>query len=98
LRIIQGHIADWLSAEPRSVSRRVVSACSGDGRDLPGVLAGRPDAERVTATLLELDARIVQRAKELASSAGLVNVTVRHVGAAQTDAYLGAVPADLFLL
>jgi hypothetical protein len=75
-----------------------VSACSGDGRDLLGVLAGRPDAERVTATLLEFDARNVQRAREFASSAGLINVTVRQADAAQTDAYLGAVPADLVLL
>lgn len=98
LRIIQAHIADWLSAAPQSASRRVVSACSGDGRDLLGVLADRPDAARVSATLLEFDTRNAQQARQLASSAGLDNVTVRHVDAGQSDAYLGAVPADLVLL
>jgi hypothetical protein len=33
-----------------------------------GVLAGRPDADRVTATLLEFDARNVHRARHFASS------------------------------
>lgn len=98
LTVIQGHIADWLSAAPQSAPRRVVSACSGDGRDLLGVLAGRPEAGRITATLLELDARNVQRARQLAASAGLATVTVRHTDASQSDAYVGAVPADLVLL
>jgi hypothetical protein len=98
LGVIQGHIADWLSAAPGSTPQRVLSACSGDGRDVLGVLAGRPDADRVTATLLEFDARNVQRARQFALSAGLVNVTVRHVDAGQSEAYLGAVPADLVLL
>lgn len=54
LRLVQGHIAGWLDERPGE-SLTVVSACAGQGRDLIGVLAGRSDADRVRATLLELD-------------------------------------------
>ena len=45
---------------------RAVSACAGDGRDLLGVLSGRPDADRVTALLVEYDAGLAARARETA--------------------------------
>lgn len=98
LRIIQTHIADWLDNAPRSAPLAVLSSCSGDGRDLLEVLASRTDADRVAATLLESDSRNVERARQSALNAGLANVTVRHVDATSTDAYAGAVPADLVLL
>src|SRR5689334_5580303 len=62
---VRNHIDALLSATaPEPV--RVVSACAGDGRDLLGVLAGRSDAERVTALLVEYDAALVARAREAA--------------------------------
>jgi hypothetical protein len=76
---------------------RVVSACAGDGRDLLGVLAGRSDADRVTALLVEYDAGLAAYAQE-ASKALLARVDVRQADAAQSDIYAGAVPADLVLL
>ena len=76
---------------------RVVSACAGDGRDLLGVLAGRPDADRVTALLVEYDARLAARASR-AAQALAARVDVRRADAAQSDVYSGAVPADLVLL
>jgi hypothetical protein len=76
---------------------RVVSACAGDGRDLLGVLAGRSDAERVTALLVEYDAALVARARE-AARALPAQIDVRQADAAQSDVYEGAVPADLVLL
>ncbi len=76
---------------------RVISACAGDGRDLLGVLAGRPDAERVTALLVEYDAALAARAREAASVLS-AQVDVQRADAARSDVYLGAVPADLVLL
>jgi hypothetical protein len=97
LRLVQQHIAAWLEATaPSPVT--VVSACAGDGRDLLGVLEGRDDAERVTATLIEADARIASRATDHATSTDLVKVEVRCADAGTSDSYLGAVPADLVLL
>jgi hypothetical protein len=77
---------------------RIVSACSGDGRDVIGVLRDRADAGRVTATLLELHPAIAQAARDAAGAAGLGNVEVRTNDAGSTDAYTGAVPADVVLL
>jgi hypothetical protein len=76
---------------------RVLSSCSGDGRDVLGVLAGRPDAGRVDATLVEINPVLARRARRAA--AGLpARVEVREADAGTTSAYLGAVPADLVLL
>jgi hypothetical protein len=76
---------------------RVVSACAGDGRDLLGVLAGRGDADRVTALLVEKDVGLSARARDVA---GLLpaQIDVRQADAAQSDVYAGAVPAELVLL
>ena len=76
---------------------RVISACSGDGRDLLGVLAGRTDAHRVSALLVEYDSRLASRARE-AALAVPADIDVRHTDAAQSDVYAEAVPADLVLL
>lgn len=97
LRVVQRHIAEHLDATaPAAVT--VLSSCAGDGRDLLEVLGRRPDAHRVTATLLEADPRNVARATEHASRLGLAGVEVRCVDAGVADAYDGAVPADLVLL
>ncbi|MDF8265987.1 class I SAM-dependent methyltransferase [Luteipulveratus flavus] len=76
---------------------RVVSACAGDGRDLLGVLAERADAARVTARLVELDADLVAAARS-AAAALPAHVEVVQADASRSDAYAGAVPADLVLL
>jgi Putative methyltransferase len=77
---------------------RVLSACAGDGRDVIGVLSRRSDANRVTATLVELHPVIAETAAESAEAAGLTGVRVRQADAGNTDAYVDAVPADLVLL
>lgn len=95
LRVIQRHIDDWLDrTAPAPV--QVLSVCAGDGRDLLGVLHNRSDPGRVRATLVELDGGNAARATEAA--AGLPGITVRVQDAGVTDAYRGAVPADLVLL
>jgi hypothetical protein len=77
---------------------RVLSSCAGDGRDVLGVLAERPDRDRITATLVELLPVLTERAREHAAAAGLSGIEVRTADAGQSDAYAGAVPADVVLL
>lgn len=83
------------STAPRPV--RVVSACAGDGRDLLGVLAARPDADRVTGLLVEYDEGLATRAAHLARELP-AGIEVRQADAARSDVYQHAVPADLVLL
>jgi hypothetical protein len=95
LRTVQSYIRRALGE--RSGPIRVVSACAGDGRDLLEVLAERPDAHRVSATLVELHPTIANHAVRAATGlAARIEVRVRDAG--WTDAYVGAVPADLVLL
>jgi hypothetical protein len=96
LRRVQAHLADALERHPGPC--QVVSACSGDGRDVLQVLADRDDADRVRAVLLELHLGIADRARAAAAAAGLAGVEVRTVDAGTSDAYAGAVPADIVLL
>ncbi len=80
----------------RSGPVRVLSVCSGDGRDLLGVLSGRPDAGRVTGTLLELHPAIAERARTAA--APFPGIEVRTADAGDSGSYVGAAPADLVLV
>ena len=95
LRTVQGLLAGELDRRPGPV--RVLSVCAGDGRDVLEVLAGRGDAARVTATLLEIHPELVEHARALAARTD-ATVEVRAVDAGTTDAYAGAAPADLVLL
>ncbi len=95
LRLVQGFVTAYLDeTAPRPV--RVVSLCAGEGRDLLEVLAGRTDAHRVTATLLELDPALADRAR--ASATAWPGVTVRTGDAGDPGEYAGLPPADLVLL
>jgi hypothetical protein len=94
LRVVQGYIQSAL--DERSGAIRALSACAGDGRDLLEVLMRRDDASRVSATLVELHPAIAARAREAAASTA-ARVLVRALDAGQSDAYVGAVPADLVL-
>ena len=97
LNRVQHYITQFLDQNAGSV--RVLSVCSGDGRDVLGVLAGREDASRVTVTLLELNPALAERARVTAAAvAPQTEVSVRTADAGNTDAYVGAVPADLVLL
>lgn len=86
LRCVRGHVASWLSTAPPAA--RVVSACAGQGRDLLPLQAG------VRARLVELDPRNAAVAESLAGPD--VEVVVRDAGV--SDAYAGAVPADLVMV
>jgi SAM-dependent methyltransferase len=94
LRVVQEQVERWLDATaPRPV--RTLSVCAGDGRDLLEVLAGRPDHDRVTATLVELDPGLAMRARE---RAGGLEVDIRVADAGDPAVYAGQPPADLVLL
>ncbi len=97
LAIVQAHIARFLDENPER-ELTVASACAGDGRDLLEVLRRRDDAARVRATLMELDPGNAARARTLATRVPGAGVVVREADAGCTDAYAGAVPADLLLL
>ncbi len=96
LRLVQRHVTKWLDERPEP-TLTVVSACAGQGRDLLGVLAGRSDARRVRATLIEFDPRNAAVAREPAAGVD-ADVAVVCGDAGVTAAYAGAVPADLVLL
>ena len=96
-RSVQRQVEDWLDSRPGE-DLRVVSACSGDGRDLLEVLARRPDGDRVRALLLELDEDLAASATAFAVEHDLHRVDVRRDDAGATDSYADAVPADLVML
>lgn len=95
-RSVQRQVEDWLDSRPHE-DLRVVSACSGDGRDLLEVLARRPDGARVGALLLELDEDLAAAAATFAAEHDLRRVDVRRDDAGVTDSYRDAVPADLVM-
>jgi hypothetical protein len=77
---------------------RLISVCAGQGHDAIGVLSEHPRGGEVTARLVELDAQNVARAQGAARAAGLDAVEAIAADASMTDAYLGAVPADVVLV
>lgn len=97
LRLIQEHIASWLDDRSDPLLT-VVSLCAGQGRDLLEVLAGRPDAARVRAHLVEYDQRNIAVAQATIRAAAIPNVTVLHADAGDLATYAGMAPADLVLL
>jgi hypothetical protein len=96
LQRVRRYVHDALDRLPGDV--RLLSVCSGDGRDVLGVLAQRGDADRVSGVLLELHPGLAQQARDAAAAAGLSQVEVRTVDASRVDAYRGAVPADIVVL
>jgi hypothetical protein len=96
LNVVQRYLRDALVRHAGQI--RVLSLCSGDGRDIIGVLDGRKDADRVQVTLIELHPDIARQAHAAAETAGLEHVEVRVLDAGNTSSYLGAVPADVVLM
>jgi hypothetical protein len=93
---VRQRIAERLDEAPPG-RIRVVSLCAGEGRDLLGVLPAHPRRGDVVARLVELDPKNAAVARETAAAAGLSGIEVVEGDASLTDAYRGAVPADLVL-
>ncbi|MFI0448427.1 SAM-dependent methyltransferase [Actinomadura sp. 6N118] len=97
LLTVQERIRDVLDEAPPGPII-AVSSCAGQGRDLLGVLAGHPRSADVAARLVELDEHNVRVARAAIEEAGLANVEAVAGDASRTDAFAGAVPADLVLV
>lgn len=95
LRTVQGYIRQAIERHPGRI--RILSCCSGDGRDVLEVLAKRNDSERISAVLVEAHRGIANRARRSAAEVA-ARVDVRTADAGVTDTYLGAVPAEVVLL
>ncbi|HYM15669.1 MAG TPA: SAM-dependent methyltransferase [Dehalococcoidia bacterium] len=95
LAVVQDQLRRALDAHPGPV--RIVSMCAGEGRDVISVLRDHPRLGEVRARLVEMDARIAGRAREAARAADLAGVDVVVADAGVTDAYVGAVPAEIVL-
>ena len=96
LRHVQQVISAEFDVRPGTV--RVMSSCAGQGHDVLGVLAARPELyNRVRGTLLEINPVNAAIARERITSLG-VDLRVVEDDASVSDAYVGAVPADLVLL
>lgn len=97
LAVVQVQVGAALDrCAPGSV--KAISVCAGQGHDLIGVLAEHPRRADVTARLVELDEHNALLARRAVEEAGLERVEVVAADASMTDAYEGAVPADLVLL
>jgi hypothetical protein len=97
LRVVQQRIREAIDRAPRG-PLRVISACSGDGRDLLGALVGHPRARDVRARLVERSPELAAAGRARAARDGLTQVEVRVGDASRSSAYAGAVPADVVLL
>jgi hypothetical protein len=96
LAVVQGFVRAAVERQaPGPV--RVISMCGGQGRDLFGALAGHPRRGDVVGRLVELDERNAEVARAAAAAAGMGGVEVRIGDGTVSDAYRGAVPADLVL-
>ena len=94
LAMVQARLAEALDrCRPGRV--QVISMCAGQGRDILGVLARHPRGGDVVARLVESDPRNAALARQDASPFAWVEVLEADAGC--TDAYAGAVPADIVL-
>ena len=95
LRVVQAYLRRAIDDHPGRL--QLISMCAGEGRDVLTVLAGHPRRAEISARLVELDPRNVAAARAAVAAAGLDQVDVVEGDAAVTDAYAGAVPADIIL-
>jgi hypothetical protein len=96
LTVVQSHVRDAFDNAPAGPIH-VISMCSGQGRDLLGVLADHRRASDVRARLVELDPVLAADAHAQAAALGLDGIEVVTTDASVGGAYIGAVPADLVL-
>jgi hypothetical protein len=96
LAIVQRHVERVVTARGAR-PLRVLSICSGDGRDVIAPLARHPAPETVNGRLVELDGGLANAARRAIAAAGLSGLEVIRADAGLTTAFSGAVPADLVL-
>lgn len=92
LVVVQARIRGLLDGAPAGPIR-VIGMCSGDGRDLLGVLEDHPRRDDVAGRLVEVDPGLVERARRRAPP----HLEVVCGDAGVSDTYEGAAPADLVM-
>jgi hypothetical protein len=92
------HQVERLAAERGAARIRVLSLCSGDGRDLVEPLARSARPVQISGRLVEVDEALARAARAAIAAAGLNGLEVVEGDAGSTSSLEGAVPADLVLL
>ena len=76
---------------------KVLSLCSGDGRDIVGAVADHPRRDDIEGRLEERDTTLVQRARDNIHSAGIGGLSVRQGDAGKLDNVTDVLPVHLVL-
>jgi hypothetical protein len=97
LAVVRRCVSDAIDRAPPGPVR-LVSACAGDGRDVLEVLVDHPRRSEVWARLVESDPVLSARARQRAEELRLRQVEVVRGDASLTDAFAGAVPAQVVLV
>ena len=95
LTAVRRLLGDALDRSPSPAN--VISLCSGDGRDIRGLLIERPGL-RVQAKLVEYDERLVAAGQAALVTAGLDGIEFVHGDAADIRNYADVAPADVLLI
>lgn len=97
LRCVRSRLSQAINSAPPGPVR-LISLCSGQGRDVIGVLPGHPRRDDVFAVLVESDPRNAVQARRTAAQARLAQVEVRQADASLAASFADALPADVLLL
>ena len=96
LLLVQEFVATALDeAKPGPI--RVISMCAGQGHDVVTVARRHRRGAEVVGRLVEIDPRNVDLARAAIAHVGLTGLEVLEADAADSDAYVGAAPADVVL-
>jgi hypothetical protein len=96
LRVVQQQITAALDRADHGPIR-ALSLCAGQGRDLIGAVAAHARRDDVTGRLVEMDPSNIEAARAAVAATGVSGLEVAQGDAAVTDAYAGAVPAEIVL-
>jgi hypothetical protein len=97
--MLRAALDDTADTAPRPGPIRIVSLCSGQGRDVIDVVATHPRGPEVSALLVELDPALVAFARDRAGSAGVADrLRIVEGDASQARWYADDVPADIVLV
>jgi hypothetical protein len=99
LAVVRERLAAALADRRTRATIRLLSLCSGDGRDTVPVLAALAAGQRprVTSVLVELDADLASAARAEARRRGL-GVDVRTADAGASASWVDACPVDVLML
>jgi predicted RNA methylase len=94
LQVVIDLLGRALDARPAGPVR-MISLCAGQGADVLAVAESHPRGPDLVGRLVELDPANVSVARERIAALGRDGLEVVEADAGRSDAYAGAVPADL---